>query len=323
MYSEVLSAPQVQEASKEAMSCYNSVLKLRPNDSALTAVLSNNILVLNGDRDVFDSKKKVKVLANEGTSRKLTQLQKQKILFNRCMFALQTNQLDQCRELGVKLKTSRTPDSDLAVLAEVALLNRERRGGVAVELLQNHLQSSPDSVVLLHLTLAQLHLNLGHVTKAISTLHSIPSLSRHVGVASTLAAQYAHMGQVGVAMDVLDRMLECRMAESGGEGGASELTDLVKQVARFQLSHTQPEAAAVILEKALGLRDNMSLRALLISAYSQYSPQKAELASQHLPAFRPVTRVDVDSLEHSPILRHSRKQPPVRTEVSCGAGGCG
>jgi len=31
------------------------------------AVVANNILVVNGDRDVFDSKKRVKVLVSEGS----------------------------------------------------------------------------------------------------------------------------------------------------------------------------------------------------------------------------------------------------------------
>lgn len=307
---------QVQEANKEAMSCYNSVLKLRPDDPALVAVLSNNILVLNGDRDVFDSKKKVKVLANDGTSHKLTQLQKQTILFNRCMFALQTNQLEQCRELGVKLKATQS-NSDLAVLAEVALLHREKKMTAAMELLQNHVLSSREAGIQLYVTLAQLYHNQGNTNKASATLRSIPAYSRYVGVAATLASQHAHLGEVGVAMEVLDQMLECWTEKREEQvGGASAFTDLVKQVARFQLVHSRPEAAAAILERALSRQDNMALRALLISAYSQCDPQKAELASQQLPPFTAQGPVDVNCLEQTPMFRHARKPTPAKAEVS-------
>lgn len=303
---------QVQEAMKEAMSCYNSVLKLHPDDPGLVCVLSNNILVLNGDRDVFDSKKRLKVLVSEGGSRKLTGLQKQKILFNRCMFALQTNQLEQCRELGAKLRAAQ-PDSDLAVLAQVALLNREKKASTAVELLQNHLKTCPQAGVGLYATLAQLHLSQGQLSKATATLQSIPSYTRYVGVAATLAAQHVHAGQVDVAMEVLDRMLQCRMEKGVGQVGGAEL---VRQVARFQLAHSCPEAAAAILERALSEGDNMALRALLITAYSQFDPQRAELASQRLPAFKREGVLDVDSLENTPVFRHTRRPPPARTEVS-------
>ena len=298
------------------MSCYNSVLKLRPDDPGLIAVLSNNILVLNGDRDVFDSKKKVKILANEGSSRKLTRLQKQKILFNRCMFALQNNQLERCRELGGKLKAAQST-SDLSVLAEVALLNREKKLSGAVEILQNHVKSSSEASVLVYCTLAQLYLNQGSPSKALAALRTIPAYANYVGVAAMLASQHAHLGEVGVAMDILDRMLESWMEKGAGQvGGASAFGDLVKQVAKFQLSHSRPEAAAAILERALSYHDDMSLRALLISAYSQYDPQKAEQASQQLPAFSGRGQLDVDSLERTPVFRHSRKPAPARSEVS-------
>lgn len=306
---------------KEAMAIYNSILKQRPEDPALIAILSNNILVLNGDRDVFDSKKKVKVLASEGASRKLTRLQKQKILFNRCLFALQTNQLEQCRELVARLKTAHT-NSDLAILAQVALLNREKKTNVAMELLESHCKSYSTVGVQLYLTLAQLHLNQGNVTKVCSTLQSIPAFSRHVGVVATLASQHASLGAVGSAVAVLEQMLEHWMgrAQSQGEKSASTLTNLVKQVARFQLVHSQPQTAASTLEKALERQEDLEMRALLISAYSQYNPQRAEAASQDLPAFHTpgsggVASLDVESLERTPVFRHSRKPAQDRTEV--------
>ena len=295
------------------MACYNPTLKLRPDDPTLIAVISNNILALNRDKDVFDSKKNVKVLANESGTRKLTRSQKQKILFNRCMFALQTNQLEQCRELATTLKASQA-NSDLAVLAEVALLNREKKVAAAVELLSNYLRGFPQAGVALYATLAQLQLAQGSVAKACATLQSVPTYPRYVGVASTLASLRAALGEVGVAVEVLEKTLDYWMGH--GRGEEPLLSRLVKQVAKFELSHAYPEAAAKVLERQLNERDSMELRALLISAFSRYNPQAAEQASRSLPAFTIPPGMDVDKMEQTPVFRHSRKPAPDRTEVS-------
>lgn len=300
------------------MSCYNTILKLRPDDPALIAVASNNILVLNGDKDIFDSKKKVKVLASEGGSRKLTRSQKLRILFNRCMFSLHTNQLDQCRELCAKLKASH-PNSDLSVLAEVSLLHRERKIGGAVGFLEGHLKSFSSAGVQLYASLAQLQLLQGSTTHACETLRSIPSSTGCVGVAATLASLYVGMGEVAVAIDVLGQMLEHWMEKKGV--ATSDLTNLAKQVARFQLSHSHPKAACSILERALQHEDSLELRALLISAFSQTDARKAEEVSRSLPAFPISAHLDVDSMERTPFFRHSRKPAADRTEVRRGRRG--
>lgn len=304
---------QVKEVVKEAMTCYNSTLKLCPDDPTLIAVISNNILALNRDKDVFDSKKKVKVLASEAGTRKLTRLQKQKILFNRCMFALQTNQLEQCRELAATLKTSHA-NSDLAVLAEVALLNREKKVAAAVELLSNYLKSSPQAGVAMYATLAQLQLAQGSTPKVCATLQTVPTFPRYVGVASTLASLRAALGEVEMAAEVLEQTLEYWMGR--GQGEEPLLSRLVKQVAKFELSHARPEAAAKVLERKLKERDSMELRALLISAFSRYDPPAAEQASRSLPAFRIPPGLDVDRMEQTSVFRHSRRPPPDRTEVN-------
>lgn len=298
---------------KEALSSYNAILKLRPDDPTLIAVVSNNILVLNRDKDVFDSKKKVRVLASIETSRKLAHFQKLKILFNRCMFALQTNQLEQCRELVARLKATRLK-ADLSVLAEMALLCREKKVSGAIEFLENHLTSHPGSGVELYAALAQLHLNQGNITKACDTLQSYPSFSRHVGVASTLAALQAGMGEVGVAMEVLEQTLVYWMEEHSPVS-ESLLTNLAKQIAKFQLSHSSPEMATSVLQRTLQHHDNMELRAMLISALSRYNPEKAEQVSDSLPAFRMPAHLDIDSMEQTPVFRHTRRTAPNKAEV--------
>lgn len=170
-------AHQILGRSKEALELYNSVLKLKSDDVTLSVVASSNIIALNKDKDVFDSKKKIKVLVSEGSSKRLTSAQKMAVLFNRCLFALQTNQLEQSREL-ISTFTTSFPQSDLGVLAKAALLCRERRWVEAIECLSSHVTSQPTSDMTLHLTLAQLHSQQGQPEKIGAVLSSIPDVSR-------------------------------------------------------------------------------------------------------------------------------------------------
>lgn len=297
------------------MSSYNSLLKLRPDDPALIAIASNNILVLNRDKDVFDSKKKVKVLASEGTGKKLTQSQKEQILFNRCLFALQTNQLELCRELAAQLKASAHADSDLPTLAQVALLNRERKTSTALECLENHVKSHTGAGVEVYALLAQLHLNHGDTSQVCHTLHSIPTFPRYVGVATTLATLHAGAGEIDKAMNVLAQTLNHWMDSS--QASKQTRTNLVIQVAEYQLAHARPELAVGVLEKLMKEeQDNLKLKALLVSAYSHYDPQKAEEISSHLlrPFQTSTSLTDIDTMEQMPIFRHSRK-PAQKSEV--------
>ncbi len=301
---------QVQNRPKEALSCYNSVLKTRPEDSTLLAVVANNILVINGDRDVFDSRKRVKVLVSEGESKKLTVHQRATMLFNRSIFALQTNQLDQCRDLVHQLRQMQPVDYPLAVLAEAALMNRERKQSSAVQLLQNCVETSDPGRLTadMHSALAQLYLHQGDTRKACATLRRLPDCIHHVGVASTLAQLYSGLGCMEEAMEVLQEMMQSWLQRHGNNTDLQQMTsDLVAKVAKFQLVHNHPEQAAATLETLKRTR-KLDLRgvALLIGAYSQFNAQKAEELRGELPVFKSSKQVDVAALEQAPMLRHSR-----------------
>ena len=69
----------------------------RPADAGLGAVLSNNIVTINKDQNVFDSKRKMKSATVDSVKAKLTALQKQTIAVNQCLLHLYSNQVsDHC-----------------------------------------------------------------------------------------------------------------------------------------------------------------------------------------------------------------------------------
>ncbi|CAI8018757.1 Signal recognition particle subunit SRP72 [Geodia barretti] len=299
-------ALQMQGKGKEALAAYANVLRQRSGDSPHDIVASNNILVLNKDRDVFDSKKKVKVLANAGTLKKLIRSQKVVILYNRALFALQMNQLEQCRQLVAEMR-SVYPASEQTILAEVGLLNRERKIGQAVELLDFHLKGVPTSTPLLWLTLAQLYGSQGNTAMVCLVLDSLPSLSTHPGVVCTLVALYSSLGKTTPAISVLDRAVSFQTQSP--TLSQSLLRSLMFYNAQYKLDHNQPQEAATVLEKLRATYPNdLKVQARLIASYSKFDSRRAETASRSIPKFTGAERVDVDALEQMPSFRHSQRQ---------------
>ena len=78
---------------KDAMALYSKILKNKPDEVDLVAVASNNILCLNKDQNIFDSKKRVKAMRAEGADAKLTRAQKRDMNLNQCLFYLVTGQV--------------------------------------------------------------------------------------------------------------------------------------------------------------------------------------------------------------------------------------
>ena len=301
-------ALQLQDKGKEAMGLYNAVLKQKPSDISHSVVASNNIIVLNRDRDIFDSKKKAKLLANEGGSKKLTKSQKLSIIYNRCLFALQTNQLDQCRQLVVQLKETGR-HSHLAVLAEVALLNREKKTAASTELLEAHLRAKPDSKILLYATLAQLYLAQGNMSRVCAILHSIPDLPQHLGVVSSLVSLHTSCGAIDAASETLDEAVAWWMKQRRSDQVQQVYHSLAMHSARYKLQHKKYEAAAVVLEQLRSESpSDLRVLAMLISCYSRFDSRRAEELSRTLPTLQGHSSVDVDALEQMPSFRHSRRQ---------------
>lgn len=90
---------QKQGRVKESQQLYSSTLKTKIDDIALIAVASNNIVCINKDQNLFDSKKKMKTALNEGLQYKLPSKQRKLIALNNAIFTYYINQNDQCEKL--------------------------------------------------------------------------------------------------------------------------------------------------------------------------------------------------------------------------------
>uniref|UniRef100_A0A4W6BXT8 Signal recognition particle subunit SRP72 n=1 Tax=Lates calcarifer TaxID=8187 RepID=A0A4W6BXT8_LATCA len=306
IHSQMAYVMQLQGRTDEALQLYNQVIKLKPSDVGLLAVTANNIITINKDQNVFDSKKKVKLTNAEGVEYKLAKKQLQAIDFNKALLAMYTNQADQCRKLSSSLQ-SQNPGHPRPVLIQVAQLCREKQHSRAIELLQQFSDQHPESASGIKLTMAQLYLVQGHVTKACDVLRSIEEFKHKSGMVSALVTMYSHEEDIDGAIDVFKQAIEHYQSEQ--PGSAAHLA-LVREAANFKLKYGRKKEAISDLEQLWKQNTNdIHTLAQLISAYSLVDTDKAKSLSKHLPSADTMSfNVDVDELENSHGATYVRKK---------------
>ena len=133
---QIAFAKQMQGNEREAQAMYNQVLKTKPTDIGLVAVASNNLLTLNKDQNIFDSKKRIKAATADGLEHKLTTGHRRAIARNNALLAMYTNQVDVCRQLIKELGDNFAPaDAEDAGMIESGVLARAGKTADAVQLL--------------------------------------------------------------------------------------------------------------------------------------------------------------------------------------------
>uniref|UniRef100_A0A8C8JEM3 Signal recognition particle subunit SRP72 n=1 Tax=Oncorhynchus tshawytscha TaxID=74940 RepID=A0A8C8JEM3_ONCTS len=247
IHSQMAYIMQLQGRTEEALQLYNQVIKLKPSDVGLLAVTANNIITINKDQNVFDSKKKVKLTNADGVEYKLAKKQLQAIEFNKALLAMYTN--------------------------------------------QRFSDQHPDSASGIKLTMAQLYLTQGHVTKACDILRSIEDFKHKQGMVSFYTLLLSQL------------WYQCTP-------GSSVHLALVREAADFKLKYGRKKEAISDLEQLWKQNTNdIHTLAQLISAYSLVDQDKAKSLSKHLPSPESMSfNVDVDELENSHGANYVRKK---------------
>ncbi|NXP82329.1 SRP72 protein, partial [Ramphastos sulfuratus] len=305
---------QLQGRTEDALQLYNQIIKLKPTDVGLLAVIANNIITINKDQNVFDSKKKVKLTNAEGVEHKLSKKQLQAIEFNKALLAMYTNQADQCRKLSASLQ-SQSPEHLLPVLIQAAQLCREKQHAKAVGLLQDFADQHPANAAEIKLTMAQLKIAQGSVTKACMILRSIEELQHKPGMVSALVTMYSHEEDIDSAIEVFTQAIQWyqqfQASQTRGTNPKSPVhLSLIREAANFKLKHGRKKEAISDLEELWKQNPkDVHTLAQLISAYSLVDPEKAKVLSKHLPSSDTMSlKVDVDALENSHGATYVRKK---------------
>ncbi|EEC02594.1 signal recognition particle protein, putative [Ixodes scapularis] len=283
--------------SDQAMKLYNLVLKQRPSDNAIAAVAANNIVTVNKDQNVFDSKKKMKMAVSEGLESKLTSQQRRAIALNHCLLLYHTGQAEQCGKAIAAFEKNFTSAGDEAILLKAAAVHcKEKQLEKAVQLLKDYAVRNPSRSQAISFTLAQLLLSQGHINDCCDILKSLGNTTYRLGVVSVpLEFIRVHFASITPACP-------CLLTSRGGyllQPRSSELNLVTRESAKFHLANGRVQEAANMLEE-LRKADphDPKILAQLISAYSAFDPKKAKQVSMDLPPAEEITRqVDVDTLE--------------------------
>ncbi|KAG8594977.1 hypothetical protein GDO81_001382 [Engystomops pustulosus] len=297
---------QLQGSIEDALQLYNQIIKLKPTDVGLLAVVANNIITINKDQNVFDSKKKVKLSNAEGVEHKLAKRQLQAIEFNKALLSMYTNQAEQCRKLSSSLQ-AQNPENLLPVLIQAAQLCREKQHAKAIDLLQEFADQNPNQASQIKLTMAQLKLAQGNVTKACMIMKTIKDLEHRPGMVSALVTMHSHDEDIDSAIEVFNQAIA--WYQENQPNSPAHLS-LIREASNFKLKHGRKKEAIDDLEQLWKQnRKDIHTLAQLISAYSLVDANKAKVLSEHLPSSDTMhLKVDVDALENSTGATFIRKK---------------
>ncbi|CAH8460088.1 unnamed protein product [Schistosoma turkestanicum] len=323
---------QLNKKEEEANQMYQSVIRQRVSDPALLAVAANNIVCINQDQNVFESRKRIKMTSADGLQFKLFSRQRIDMLINQALFYWHTNQMEGCT---AKLKTVLQEElNPRALLLSATQLVKEKSVDKAITLLENYLSKIPVNQIDADIPLALAQLNLRQTSRS-HLGHGIPqsknalnvaemlgnALPEHLihspGVLSTRIALYllASSGENAVqthsdSMKKIVNCIESTLHYYEELGGQDEIySHLLDHCAAFLLQQGEAKLAAELLEKQLArLESNISqekqntlikqvLVARLVRAYAQFDRPKAEKTCKSLQAKETLSEADVDTLE--------------------------
>ncbi|XP_047502652.1 LOW QUALITY PROTEIN: signal recognition particle subunit SRP72-like [Penaeus chinensis] len=307
---------QLMGQEQEALAIYNSVLKSKPEDPALLAIINNNLVTINRGGNVFDSRKKMKTALAPGLEHKLTSYQRASIAFNHCLLAFSTNQDELCRTEVAKLANDYPKFRQKASIIQSALLGREGKLEAASATLQKCAQEDQNEALGINLMAIQILLAGGDKRGACKILKSLDEKNRYrQGIVSALVSLYLSLEDRDGASTILREAVDWHKKN---KTSGVHLSELWRHAADFHLRGGDAPTAAASLQELQKLKpkDVMTL-AQLITAYAQYDVEAAQKLSKQLPpASSVVHNVDGDVLEASLGHRYMKKLQQGKGDLS-------
>ncbi|KAJ9578829.1 hypothetical protein L9F63_004933 [Diploptera punctata] len=308
-----------QGREKEAQAIYTAALKQKPDDIGLVAIASNNMVVINKDQNVFDSKKKMKSATSEGLEHKLTSRQRKNIALNHCLLALYTNQGEQCQQLCEKLVSTYPDMAAEAALIRATQLAKDGKAKEAAVILDKESKHDEEKKLAMKLAAVQLLLAEGDRKEACRVLQNLGEATFKPGIVGALVTLYLADGSRDGASKVLKDAVDWYRKNKVSTG---DLGTLWRQAADFHLRGGEPAVAAKSLEELLRINpgDKKTLAQLVI-AYAQFEPAKAQALSKQLPPLDFTQNTDVDALETSNWMMGTKviKKAAAKVEPSPGS----
>lgn len=296
---------QKQGRTKEAQQLYVAALKLKLDDVALAAVASNNVVVINKDQNVFDSKKKMKVATNEALVHKLPSVQRKYIALNNAIFNYYTNQMEQCNKICASMQELWPDLSNFATVLTAMHLAKADKVKDAIDLLEKFKATNEEDKIFLQMCCVHLLLTQGDKQQACNKLQAMNESYHKPGIVGALITLYLGLGKEEEALKVFEKTVDWYKKNKLAEG---DLSNLWGQAAEFHIRSGHPNVAANSLEELLRTTPNdKKAKAQLILAYAQFDKQKAISMGKELVPLKELAKgVDMESLESSNWLTTKR-----------------
>ncbi|KAL0840689.1 hypothetical protein ABMA28_015882 [Loxostege sticticalis] len=274
---------------KEAASIYQNVLKDKPSDQALVAIASNNLVVINRDGNVFDSRKRMKAATADGLEHKLNSRQRAAIAYNQAVLCIYSNQPDFCKQCCVKLAREFNQERK-AALVEACSLAKEGKKAQAVALL---LKQGGDLI----LAAAQVLLAQGDRKAAVKLLEESEYKYR-AGVVGALCTLLSADNEYEKASQLFHDVYQ-HYKNDNEKLASLRSVWRAAAAAHARAGHSAAAAAALEALAKAAPQDTRSL-ARLVKALAALEPARAKQLAKNLPRLEDLeTKVDIDALESS------------------------
>lgn len=295
---QVLGNPQ------EAMGTYLEVINKNLADEPSLAVAINNLIALKGPKDTSDGLRKFDRIIEKsddaqdfhlahGLDLKLSPKQKEAIYSNRVLLLLQSNRLEQARELVAALPNM-FPSSVMPILLQAAVLVKENKAGKAEEILGQFADKFPEKSKVILLARATIAASAGHPQIAADSLLRVPDIQHMPATVATIVTLKERVGDIDGASAVFDAAIDWwsnAMAED------NKLDVIMNEAASFKLKHGREEEASKIYENLVKSHGSVEALVGLVTTAARVDVEKAEAYEKKLKPLPGLKSVDVDKLE--------------------------
>lgn len=302
------------EASKEL----NQALNHHP-DPTLGAIAAANILAVNRDRNVFDSRKKLPLVASADARAKMTVAQRLLVSKNHILLLMLMGHTEPLKK-QLDTFAAEFPDSDLPCLVRASNLMRRKNTDMSKDCLHQYIEANPDRSDEVRLVLAQTHITDAALGQAVEQLQALKSLQHSPGLTGVLMELMSLQERHGEASSALNDAIAFWEAQDTPQAKTNVVT-LLRAGATYNTVHRKYRDAATLYQKILE-RDRQSAIALieLIKCYAEFDLDEAEQYAEQLPPVSSNTQgLDVDLLERASKRRVPRPVPTAAAATAAAA----
>eukprot|EP00055_Hartaetosiga_balthica_P012885 m.64042 g.64042 ORF g.64042 m.64042 type:complete len:650 (+) comp8098_c0_seq1:376-2325(+) len=287
----------------KAQTLYNTAIKSAPENVGIVAVASNNLIAINGDKDVFNSKHRIKALNIKGIEQNLSMKQLQSAAFNKCLLQLFSNDIAKCRETCAHLRT-KYPESKTPDLIEAFSYLKERKVKNKAERLQAISNENSNNEVYA-LVLAQEYSTKGDFSRTLTSLLRSGTLAYEPSYVGYIIALCNRLGCPDKASSHIEQAIRFYKSSQQFAGSGEILRLLLQLQGDYKLQQEMyTDAVSIFKELVDGDPEDQEANAALIVAMAHVDIDAAEQLSASIPPLElEGDDVDVDELELAKKIR--------------------